>query len=519
MQRRHSLIWVALAASACGDDSASATNADADTSSTSNSTFTSTTSEPSSSTTSDIEDTTTETGTQPDTGVDTMDTTDTETGGPDDGLWPAACTPVVIGSVCQGDGGVCGDGVLQSCEVCGGTKDEGGDTDTSPPQCEITSEPCDAENLDGQTCSSLGFAGGDLTCDEWCGFDIRDCGSCLASPQVIECRQPRVDVVSVHDLELATDGETIAAAWIGDRLLSFARFDDQFEPLGTTPCIELDDGHRLALARVPDGWWVAVGGTGENPAVVLHRFADDGMLAQTLRTIADATNPIFVQRPDGWPLLIYEHTDFAAAFSTEVVAEQLEDDGAAAWQTSLGTAFWQDQTSAAASGDGTLVAVRSTEGTEDTLVIPLAADGTIGAGQIVDGAYGLELATTADGVAGVWRGPDGWVWGRFDGAGSLVTAEVTVGPHDPTTATQESVVVGTGGRSIAAVTQSQRTELEAVHIADDGSTAVDAYTVAIEPTELNEIEGIAFGEDVVLGWISYSQHPSRARFVLARLDP
>jgi hypothetical protein len=152
-------------------------------------------------------------------------------------------------------------------------------------------------------------------------------------------------------------------------------------------------------------------------------------------------------------------------------------------------------------------------------VIPLAADGTVGTPQVLAGAYSLELAPTNDGVAGVWRESDGWVWGRFDLAGSLVTSEVAVGPHDPTTATQESVIVAGGGRSVAAVTQGQRTELEAVHVADDGSVAVDGYTIAFEPTELNEIEGIAFGEDAVLGWISYSPHPSRARFVLARVDP
>jgi hypothetical protein len=512
-----------LALAACGDDAASA-GTDGDTSSGgSTSTIasdTSTDDTASPTTSSSDASTSMQTSGSPDTDADT---TAGDTGEPDDGAWPPSCTPFEIGSVCQGDGGVCGDGVLQSCEVCGGGKDEGGSGSGdggAGPECEIASEPCDGVELGENTCSSLGYSGGVLACDEWCGLDIRDCDSCLDAPQVLECRRPRVDVVEVYDLELATDGETIAAAWIGhDDMLGFARFDASLEPLGTTPCTALADGHDLALARVPGGWWVAVGGTGGGPEVVLMELDDDGALVGTLRTIADATNPVLVTRPDALPVLLYDRTESAAAYSVEVVAEQLEADGDPLWESSLGNALWAEETSAARVGDGMLVAVRSTEGDQDTLVVPIDGAGGVGTAQPLPGTYHLELSATIDGAAGVWRGPDGWVWGRFDAAGSLATAEVGVGPQDPTTATQEAVVVATGGRSLAAVTQAQRTELEAVHVDDDASIGADAYTIAIEPNELTEIEGIAVGDEIVLGWIGYSLHPSRARFVLARVQP
>lgn len=453
-----------------------------------------------------------------------IDDTASDTGEPD-GPWPRPCFAPHGGSVCMGDGGVCGDGVLQSCEVCGGTKDEGGIDDgaadgaSDTSECEIHTEPCDGEELGGETCSSIGYTGGPLACDGACTFDVRECESCLASPQVAYCRQPRVEATRASELELATDGETIAAAWLGEDTLGFARFDADLELLDTTSCMDPGDGSSLALARVPGGWLLAVGGVGDHPQLVLQLLADDGATPETVRTIADATRPVLVQRDDGWPVLVYDRTDFAASFATDVVAEQLADDGTAAWQAEVGTAMWADDSSAALSGTGVLVAVRSTEGDEDSLVVPIDGDGTVGTPQPLAGAFHLELATTALGAAGLWRNADEWLWGRFDGAGALASGEVFVGPRDPTTATQQSLVVAAGGRSFAAVTQGMRTELEGVHIDDDGSTVVEPYTLAIEPHEITDVAGVAVGDALVVGWIGHSPEPARARFVLARVAP
>jgi hypothetical protein len=163
--------------------------------------------------------------------------------------------------------------------------------------------------------------------------------------------------------------------------------------------------------------------------------------------------------------------------------------------------------------------VRSTEGNQDTLVVPVGDDGDVGAPQPLPGTWHLELTRTAEGAAGLWRNADEWLWGRFDGAGSLVTGEVFVGPRDPTTATQQSLVVAVDGRSLAAVTQGMRTELEAVHVDDAGAPVVEAYTLAIEPHEITDLQGVALGNALVVGWIGWSPEPARARFVLARVVP
>ncbi|PKN22879.1 MAG: hypothetical protein CVU65_14635 [Deltaproteobacteria bacterium HGW-Deltaproteobacteria-22] len=92
---------------------------------------------------------------------------------------------------------VCGNGVLETGEQCdddGNDDDDGCNatcvieegwecTDTSPSVCtslcgggEVTGgEDCDGENLDGQTCLTLGWHGGELTCTDTCGFDLSSC--------------------------------------------------------------------------------------------------------------------------------------------------------------------------------------------------------------------------------------------------------------------------------------------------------------------------------------------------------
>ena len=59
-------------------------------------------------------------------------------------------------SSCTGEGPECGDGEVEY------------------------SEECDEDDLDGATCKSLGYSGGDLACDDNCKFDTQDCVDCEA---------------------------------------------------------------------------------------------------------------------------------------------------------------------------------------------------------------------------------------------------------------------------------------------------------------------------------------------------
>jgi hypothetical protein len=100
------------------------------------------------------------------------------------------------------NGGGCGDGVIGSGEQCDGDDLDGAtceslgfaggdlacDPDTcqydtsgcdAPPDCGNgmidSGESCDGTNLDGETCDSQGFDGGTLSCSDTCQFDTSQC--------------------------------------------------------------------------------------------------------------------------------------------------------------------------------------------------------------------------------------------------------------------------------------------------------------------------------------------------------
>lgn len=81
--------------------------------------------------------------------------------------------------------------------------------------CSPTSETetCDGRDLGGQTCTSLGFAGGTLRCRD-CTLDTSGCDSCARSPEV-ECRTHVVPAVSPSSLALAVaaTGDRAAVSW------------------------------------------------------------------------------------------------------------------------------------------------------------------------------------------------------------------------------------------------------------------------------------------------------------------
>jgi hypothetical protein len=135
---------------------------------------------------------------------------------------PLACTPSCgfDFSGCTPNPAVCGNGIAQGAESCDGadlrgytcssfglsagtlacasscTFDFAGCADSTPvcgDGVAETTEPCDAADLQGESCESLGLGPGTLTCTASCAFDTAACGTapgCDGTSGVTCCDHP-----------------------------------------------------------------------------------------------------------------------------------------------------------------------------------------------------------------------------------------------------------------------------------------------------------------------------------------
>jgi subtilisin-like proprotein convertase family protein len=167
-------------------------------------------------------------------------------------------------------------------------------------------ETCDGTDLDGHTCESEGFAGGDLACDASCNLDTSDC----IEPTVIsECSTPNVaipdqgdvlDTISVTDTGTITDVDIeveVAHSYLADIELQIQRpgtnrwlvrdecagyanieavFDDEGDTLTCTPAPAINGN------VVPEESLDVFDGTEAQGDWTLHAFDDFGAYSGSL---------------------------------------------------------------------------------------------------------------------------------------------------------------------------------------------------------------------------------------------
>ncbi len=422
--------------------------------------------------------------------------------------FPDTCTTPVIQGVCDGEVAKCGNGSLDTCEICW-------TVDGSPEQCADVTEACDTEA--SLSCEDLGFAGGGRTlCGPACTHDVRDCDSCLGSDHQLGCARPRVDGFDVLDVQLASTGDTLAAAWMSfDGALHFARFTPDLELLDQREgCATVGVG-PLALAPTPGGWMLAVGGFGDSPETQLFRLDAAGNEIGAPRLLPDAAYPVLVPRPGATPFLVYTSTPFAAS-QGDLIAELLDEEGAAVWQSFVTDGVFGELTAAATTDPGLLVAARRTDGvTSTTVFVSLDEAGAPSPPREVSDAVEVALAPASPGrVVAVWRRGEAVELQWLDGAGEDVGPRVLLAPKDPVTATQERSVIVSEGRAIVLLAEDMRRKLSLFHIESDGSSAAQPYALAYEPGEVAWLAGAPIGADAVFAWTTYSADPGASRFVL-----
>src|SRR5260370_40229277 len=180
-----------------------------------------------------------------------------------------AQSPDEDGPSADGPGKACGppvEAMLQP-SVCSTALCGNGQIDSCVPdfgEAGVATEQCDGQNVGGQTCVSLGFAGGSLACLANCSFDTRGCQSCVTGPRPLACARPDLGGALVDNIytSLAMAATTeIAVAWAeasaSQTPLHFTRFRSDFTPLSDT-CLPLDGVHQVALASTSSGWLIAV---------------------------------------------------------------------------------------------------------------------------------------------------------------------------------------------------------------------------------------------------------------------
>lgn len=424
--------------------------------------------------------------------------------------FPEACTPPALVGICDGEAGPkCGNGALDTCEICWSV-------DGSPEQCADRTEECDTTA--SQTCQALGYQGGETICNAGCAHDVRDCDSCLGSPNQLACARPRVDGFNALGLQLATNGDEIAGVWqAGDGALHFARFTKDLELIAEKPgCSALESGGPISFAPTPGGWMVAVG-AGLDGQMQLIRLDAEGNQVGTPRLVQDATFPTLVARPGTTPYLVYARGPLVASAS-DVVAELLDQEGEPAWQVELPSAAFAELTVAGFASPGLLVSARETDGaTSRTVLVPIDEQGTLGAPRDLGDVFEIEMVNAGPGLlAASWRRGESQELQWLDGDGADVGAPVTLAPRDTATAFQERALVVSEGRALVLLAEDTRKTLTAFHVEQDGTYAVTPYTFATEPLGTSLVAGTQVGADAVFAWTTYSSTPAGDRFVLGK---
>jgi hypothetical protein len=401
----------------------------------------------------------------------------------------------------------CGNGTLDSCEICFSSDD-------GPIMCETQTESCEGDNLGGGSCVSQGFAGGALSCDMTCRFDARDCDSCASRPDLV-CQRPRVDAVESFRFALASDGTTLAAVWDTlDDVLHVATWDSELSLVGEQPCAAVERVAAIALGPTTDGFVLGLGQGGDNPALELRRLDFAGAELAVARVLDDATFPAFVGQPAAPPLLAYAQTDFAGASETAIALELLDESAQALWQVVLPEPAMPQSLSGAFVGDGFLIASAPVPATAlGTWVVHVDLAGNLGASSWLPEVEQLVLAPAAAGQStAVWLQTDAYWAARFDAGGAMVGTPVAIAETDPTVADQIHVTASVGARDFAGVVENTRGDLRAAHLVDGAS--VDTYVLASEPGGLGFVGATTLGTSIVVGWTA-----GWDRLVLARVTP
>jgi hypothetical protein len=336
----------------------------------------------------------------------------------------STCTPsdVVAPQLCEPR--LCGNGVVDSCAFCPAQQTGGIDFDAGVDGgsgCYVEVEACDGTDLGGNTCESLGFAGGTLGCSKGCAFDPTQCAECTGDSALIACGQP-IASCGAFAVAVAARMAEIGVAWVvpgmtsGD--LHFARLRTDLSLIAEAPVIQLPHGaFDLAVAGTPQGWVIAAT-DGQNLDVFPLDAAGNSIPGSSY-TLMQANTPDFAPRSDGGPLLMWSQQSPAQS-GGKVFASLLDPQGREQWRVQV-FANTVDFGSAVYTGDGFLLAQREFGGGAQMDGIRIARVDLLGqlSGMLIPVGMDTEFPQLT------WNGTRAtMVYGSFDGPGTVEYAEL-----------------------------------------------------------------------------------------------
>jgi len=429
---------------------------------------------------------------------------------PDGGACPEAHRPRPDPACPPGhDGGVCGNNVRETCRTCTGGRLRPPPLDAGPI-CVDRTEECDGTDLAGETCLGAGFAGGNLGCGSWCGFDTTNCRFCATNRRITVCEEASVGETDVRDVAIAAYGQELGVAWVNESGTSFARYNLNLQHVATAPCLPTGGAATVALAGTSSGWIIATATNNGISFAALDRHG--GVRGQMHSTTG--WDPILIERPGAGPLMVW--TD-----GNTTQAALLNDDAVAQWQSPVFTnVIGSDYVRGTWTGQRFLVTARA----QGVRIVAVELNGSVSGSSSV-GSTATEYPEIAwaqnDGRL-VWTdfGTGGTVnWQRLDAMGVPVGTAVAVGGRPDYFNNAPMVTIGDDsvmllGRFTGGTGMNEGIDL--LRVDGQGGQVFAPFGLERNPNHVRRHRLIKVGAEVFASWVSEG-YPSRVG--LAKLAP
>jgi hypothetical protein len=381
-------------------------------------------------------------------------------------------------------------------------------------------EDCDGQDFGVETCQRQGFRSGVLTCSAACTIDVSTCVACapLSAP-VVGCGGAPVAAKHLGALALAATDTEVGLAWTdaddpaGYRV-SFTRLSPTFAGLGTTVLRTSLAQAGVAVAPLPTGWVVAVGGDDglggtdvsfytidPDGSVVDHVTVESGLIGED-----GWWYPMLAARPGGGPLLIWRTADAVRAAviaddgrsATTPVSIPIDPDDFITDAAYAGGAFFVTSLELADSQydapSELFIARVETDGRATSVVEALPGEVSDFAA-LVAGAADLRIVYT--GFAPPY-GEHRTYWRRLDGTGAAASPAVEL-ERDPYGFGIGARAVALGDDTVVLLDESN-VLVRVARVTAAGQIATPAQDVVT--ASVYAVAAVRRGPEVVFGWIS-----------------